>query len=381
MRVLTVLGGALALAITALSVAANFWYGYAIFAHGWESWIYGPVFACLDGAKALMPLLAAWAWTARQRGAACVAVIIFVPMVLFSGFTEITVYMVTKGKTVGEAKADRGAFERAAADLAGIEDQLRQAGQARPAAAIIADMEGRKVDARWKRSQECANVTLPDSRDFCAAFRHLEGELASARNVDQLRADRAKARAKLDGMDGAKALSSTDAQADLLKRVFSEPDLMLGLFLAFLIEAGSGFLPWIVEQAARPRREEAPQAAEAPAAAIAPELIAPVAAKPRKAPVRKRAERTVPADVQAEVNAWLARNAIRDAKCSIGATDLFEAYQLTGGTLKQARFGAAVRALGGERKGSGNRLVYRGLALRGSAPMLAVVGGNEATIG
>jgi hypothetical protein len=146
-----------------------------------------------------------------------------------------------------------------------------------------------------------------------------------------------------------------------------------------LIEAGSGFLPWIVEQAGRAKREEDQRASEETSAVIAPEP-APLSAKPRNAPAKKRADRTVPKEVQAEVNAWLARNAVRDNDSTIGATELFEAYQETGGQLKQARFGAAVRALGGDRKGgNGNRLVYRGIALRGSEPMLSVVGGSEAS--
>jgi hypothetical protein len=86
-------------------------------------------------------------------------------------------------------------------------------------------------------------------RDLCAKLERFQGELAGAEEAEKLRTkDEALAR-KLEGMDLAAALRSTDAQAESLSRLtgISAASIKDGLaiMVALLIELGSGLGLWV----------------------------------------------------------------------------------------------------------------------------------------
>ncbi len=67
-----------------------------------------------------------------------------------------------------------------------LESQLAGIPQHRPADTVDRLLAAERTNRRWMATAECANATAKPSREFCDAYRTLEGELAAARQADKL---------------------------------------------------------------------------------------------------------------------------------------------------------------------------------------------------
>jgi len=106
-----------------------------------------------------------------------------------------------------------------------------------------------KAQRYWQTSNECSAPSWSIERDLCAKIQKLQGELASAEEAEGLRTKDDGLATKLQGMDVAAALRSTDAQAESLSRLtgISAASIKDGLaiMVALLIELGSGLGLWV----------------------------------------------------------------------------------------------------------------------------------------
>jgi hypothetical protein len=231
-----------------------------------------------------------------------------------------------------------------------------------------------KARRYWQTSNECTAQSSSLERDLCAKIEKLQGELASAEEAERLRTKDEALATKLEGMDMAAALRSTDAQAESLSRLtgISAASIKDGLaiMVAVLIELGSGFGLWVTTAGAgHGQAKQAPadgkDRSEETAAVARP--VTPVAH------VMACDEGLRPLQIQGPaydsvavfVKARCRRLAAGEAK----AADLLAAYQTWAAiegheALSSKALGSRLADLGFERSKRGGVVRWGGLALR-----------------
>ena len=251
----TAIGGALAISLAALSVACCFQFGRHL-APGDEGLLYGVLGATADALKALLPLAISAALISRQTGRAAIGVALFAVFSIYSFTSELGLYALSRDAVASTASAGKEAYGQLKEERARIQERLRALGQTRPSSAITAELDGQKQNAAWQSSKECTDATLPASRSFCAAVARLKGELETARGAEALRIKESDLSARINGMDLATVLKSTDAQTEALARLTGlAPGTIkdsLAILVALLIELGSGFGLFVVTASGTP---------------------------------------------------------------------------------------------------------------------------------
>jgi hypothetical protein len=386
LKFLTVLGGLFALGLMLISVGANFVFG-TLLTTGPERWLYGGVFALLDGLKTVLLPLSAAAFAAGSKSKGVVAVLVFAVLTVLSFTAEIGLYATTKSEVVGDAKAAHQRYVDARAAKAKADAAVTAIGPVRSAADITGDIATLKRDRLYDRSKQCTEATAPESRELCAKLDRLAAEQAKASEALQLRQAAEQARAALDKLDVAAAMRSIDPQAEALARlvkpvVDADPDTVrtaLAVLIALLVELGSGVGPWLASPSHRRIAEKAEEASPAPEA--------PAVAEPVPTPAGEPAVEPVPA-IDDLVARFAAERLVRRRGAFLPAADVRAQYELycagTGVDAANATaFGRAMTALGYTRSKVGGVIRYDNLALAAVAapPALRVVAGGKRVLG
>jgi hypothetical protein len=244
MRFLTSLLGVIAaLVMLGVSAAMNYLFLSSLGKTPLEGQVLGAASAAADGLKALLPFFIFWGWRSKRYA---VAVPGFAVWLFFSGFSLLS--------AIGFAADNRGVFshtrenvnavyETVRADLLAAEGSFRDIPKHRPMAIVTEDIERHKQDLRWSRAKECTEATLPESRDYCARYYELRGELASGTESQRLQAKIAVLKDQTDRLRIEGAGQDADPQVSLLARVLgneqSRVRLALIIVVALLVEIGS----------------------------------------------------------------------------------------------------------------------------------------------
>ena len=144
-------------------------------------------FVLLDLAKFLLVAEAAGRWNTGKHLSAS---LLFVPVMLFSGFSVLAAWNVGsegQAQLVGgvEARINILADQRAERDR--LQARLAQLGDPPPASVIRERSRALQFDRRWKSTRGCTDVTAPASRAFCTEHAKLFSQLAGATEADQIR--------------------------------------------------------------------------------------------------------------------------------------------------------------------------------------------------
>ena len=243
-RLQTVIGGALALALCAISVGCCFLFGTHL-AQGVEGTVYGTLGAVADAMKALLPLSIGAALAARHRMKAIIGTVLFITFTLYSFCSELGLYALSRDAQSSSASAGKEAYQSLKDERARIAKRLSELGSARPSRAIEAEIAGQKQDRWWTLSDSCKNAAYAAARTFCAGVERLEAERATAIEAESLRTQDNQFAAKMSGYDLREVLKSADAQSEALGRLLGiDPSRVkdgLAIMVAVLIELGSGF--------------------------------------------------------------------------------------------------------------------------------------------
>ena len=243
-----VLGSALALSLSGISIACCYVFGTHL-APGHEGQLYGVLGGVADALKTILPLAIAAAISAGQKPRAVAGIVLFVAFSAYSFTSELGLYALGRDAVASEAAADKESFADLKQERAKIAARLKELGPQRPAGTVRGDAAALKAQRYWQTSNECSAPSWSMERDLCAKIQKLQGELASAEEAEGLRTKDDGLATKLQGMDVAAALRSTDAQAESLSRLtgISAASIKDGLaiMVALLIELGSGLGLWV----------------------------------------------------------------------------------------------------------------------------------------
>ena len=147
--------------------------------------------------------------------------------------------------TTGQRAVEAANYKDLRADSKRAQDQLTWIPAHRPAETVAAELNVIKAQRYWVVTRECTEVTGKGARDFCQQFHKLNAELASAQQSQKLESRIAEIGAKLAKTAGGTVMAEADPQASVLAKItgleVDKVQTALTIFVALLIEIGSGF--------------------------------------------------------------------------------------------------------------------------------------------
>ena len=292
---LGVLGVLAAGVLLAVSAAMNWRFGYSLGKTEFDGLIYGSASAAADCLKALVPFFFFAAWRNKMWSQAAASAVVWVVVTAYSLTSALGHAALNRMDTTGQRAIEAQSYQDLRADLKRAQDQLSWVPQHRPAATVQGDIDTLKTKREWTFTKSCSAVTGPQGRQFCQDYNTLTSELASAEQAGSLETRIAEVQSKLNEFNAGAVMAEADPQAAVLTKLagvfmpsmtVEDMQTVLTIFIALLLEVGSGFGMYIAFSQWRLYDRAAP---EAPAMATLATAVAVV--EPKAFPVvgKKRA--------------------------------------------------------------------------------------------
>ncbi|MGE0699854.1 MAG: hypothetical protein AB7O57_12225 [Hyphomicrobiaceae bacterium] len=287
-HVLGVLGVVAAAVLLAVSAAMNWRFGYTLGKTELDGVIYGSASAAADCFKALVPFFFFAALRNRMWSQAAASAVVWVVVMAYSLTSALGHAALNRSDTTGQRAAHAQSYQDLRADLKRAEEQMSWIPQHRPAAMLQSEIDGMKLQKVWQWSNNCTDVKGKQSRDFCQQLQTLTSELASAQQADLVtkRIDEIQGKLANAGAGGhGTVMSDSDPQAAVLAKLAAfvgygvkveDVQTTLAIFVALLLEVGSGFGMYVAFSTWRLYDRAAPSAPKlAPAIATVPTVASP----------------------------------------------------------------------------------------------------------
>jgi hypothetical protein len=235
--------GALLLTAALMFMNWSFWAGQGADASAAQ--VLGAVSIGIDVFKASLPLVIAWAWSARLRLGCAIGIVFFCGCLAFSLFSAIGFAASSRGAVTGSREAVSLRYQAAEQELREIKERVASLGTIRPRAVIEAAIARAKQERSWSSSNECKDATTEASRAFCRSIGDLGVELAKAVEIEGLQERSPLLETEIDNLLAAGARNDQDHQAGLLARLtgFGVGGVQTSIVVLFaaLVEFGSAF--------------------------------------------------------------------------------------------------------------------------------------------
>jgi hypothetical protein len=242
LTVLRLGGGIIALGLGACSVAVTVCFGL-YFAQGNEGLIFGAIFGFLECVKILLPTIGRLLSENGARNYALQALAAYLILVVFSIGTHCGLYVTLKENTAGGAKAATSKYDDAKTARDDTQAQLKKLGAQRPVKTVDAAMDAKRIDPLFKRSKECKDVSLDDSRNFCREYFALKAERETAAEAERLQAKLDIDNADVRKLGVVEVFKKADPQVEMFMELTGWGEksvrLTLAVVLSLLIEFGS----------------------------------------------------------------------------------------------------------------------------------------------
>ena len=240
--ILRMSGYAAAAAFCAVSVGANLQYGLSLGRNPIDKATYAVASVAADIFKMAAPLLALSLWSKRFHILAIAGLVLWLGCVGWSMASAVGFVLSSRGDAIAERAAEAATRHGWEAKVERAENQLATLGKHRPPDVIKAELASAAVPLHiWRRSRQCLDLTLEESRLACAPVLGLRKELAAAEAAERLEAQLVAGRTQL--ATASVAGSVADPQASALARLIGADEgtirTGIALLLAGLIEVGS----------------------------------------------------------------------------------------------------------------------------------------------
>ena len=235
-------GYAAAAAFCAVSVCANLRYGLSLGKNPMDKATYAIASIAADIFKMTTPLLALSLWERRFRILAVMGFVLWLGCVSWSMASAAGFVLSSRGEAIADRAAEAATRHGWEAKVERAESQLATLGKHRPPDVIKAELASAAVPLHiWRRSRQCLDLTLEESRLACAPVLGLRKELAAAEAAERLEAQLVTGRTQL--ATASVAGSVADPQASALARLTGADEgtirTGIALLLAGLIEVAS----------------------------------------------------------------------------------------------------------------------------------------------
>jgi len=338
---LGVIGVLAAGVLLAVSAAMNWRFGYSLGKTEFDGFIYGSASAAADCLKALVPFFFFAALRNRMWSQAAASALVWVVVTAYSLTSALGHAALNRMDSTGQRAIEAQSYKDLRADLQRAKEQLSWVPQHRPASAVQGEMESLKNTREWSFTKGCTTVTGPQGRKFCQDFHALTSEFASAEQATLLEARIAEVHSKLEKVDAGSVMAEADPQAAVLTKLagifvpgmtVEDMQTALTIFIALLLEVGSGFGMYIAFSQWRLYDRHAPAApamatlAE-PVPAAVPAPVPSVAAieKPRAGANDNRTAARLVAP-ETDVERFFKERIDKKENSSVTSTELYEDY-------------------------------------------------------
>jgi hypothetical protein len=393
---LGVLGVLAAGVLLAVSCAMNWRFGVSLGRTEFDGQIYGAASAAADCMKALVPFFFFAAIRNRMWSQALASALVWVVVTSYSLTSALGHAALNRLDTAGQRTASADSYKDHRADLARAQEQLSWIPQHRPAQAVQADIDAVKDERAWANTEQCSKVTGSKSRGFCQKYHALSAELASAQQSIALEARIADIQGKMTNVNGHAVLTEADPQAAVLAKLAAliapsvkveDVQTALTVFIALLLEVGSGFGMYIAFSQWRLYDSHSPAAPRiAPVSTAAAAVAAPKAVaieKPRsgandnRSTIETKVASPAPQRLIAPENDverfYKERIETQDGS-SLTATSLYEDYcawceEQQKEPLALPTFGREFGELGVQKARIAGRVRYIGIALKSAGEL------------
>ncbi|MDX2156107.1 MAG: hypothetical protein SFW09_06310 [Hyphomicrobiaceae bacterium] len=353
--------------------------------------IYGAASAAADCFKALVPFFFFAAIRNRMWSQAAASAVVWLVVTAYSLTSALGHAALNRLDTTGQRAAQAQSYQDLRADLKRAEEQMGWIPQHRPAQTVQSEIDGLKTNRAWVWSNGCTDTKGKQSREFCQQLHGLTSELASAQQADVLGKRIADVKAKLananaNGGHGAPAMSEADPQAAVLSKLAAfvgvnvkveDVQTTLAIFVALLLEVGSGFGMFVAFSSWRLHDRKAPSVPQM-APAVSPTVsVAPVAmriaATPAAAVAIANDNRNVPVQKlvapETDVERFKKERIDTTDGSSLTATALYEDYcawceEQDKEPLALPTFGREFGELGVQKAKIAGRVRYIGVSLK-----------------
>jgi len=377
-HVLGVLGVLAAGVLLAVSAAMNWRFGYQLGKTELDGQIYGAASAAADCLKALVPFFFFAAMRNRVWSQAIASALVWVVVTGYSMTSALGHAALNRSDSTGHRAVEALSYKDLRSDLERARAQLSWIPQHRPTAAVQGQIESLKTKREWSWSEECKETSSKSLRDFCQKYHALTSEAASAQQAAALEARIAEAEAKLAKAGSGTVMAEADPQAkvlaDLSGRGLGEVQMALVVFVALLLEIGSGLGMYIAFSQWRLYEREAPRApAMASLASASVPPMMPVAVAPVRARAIANDNRSAPGPrlvaPENDVQLFYKERIESHDGSSLTATALYEDYcewceENKKEPLALPTFGREFGELGVQKAKIAGRVRYIGIALK-----------------
>jgi hypothetical protein len=297
-HVLGVLGVLAAGVLLAVSAAMNWRFGFSLGRTEMDGQIYGAASAAADCLKALVPFFFFAALRNKVWSQAAASALVWVVVTAYSMTSALGHAALNRFDSTGSRAQTAQAYQDLRAELKKAEEQSGWIPQHRPYEAVQSAIEAHKAQAAWKWSNGCKDASSKTEQKFCQQFHALNAELASASGAKTSNDRIAEIKSKLASMEGSTAMSEADPQAKVLTELASaflpgvkieNVQMALTIFVALLLEIGSGFGMYVAFSQWRLYDSQAPAAPKmvaaddtTAAAAVAAPVLTPAAVQTKK---------------------------------------------------------------------------------------------------
>ncbi len=246
-HILGVLGVIAASVLLVVSMMMNYKFGSSLGKTETDAHIYGMASAAADCFKALAPFFFFAALRNRVWSQAVAAALVWVVVTGYAFTSALGHAALNRFDTSGQRVAASTNYKDTRAEFEETEKQLKWATATahRPVGTVEAEINVLKAQRAWMTTKECTDATMRSSREFCQQYFKLEAEHASGVYAEKLRVRRAELAAQTNKATGAAVLGMADPQANVIARLtgleLETVQTALMLFVALLIEIGSGF--------------------------------------------------------------------------------------------------------------------------------------------
>jgi hypothetical protein len=242
---LGVLGVVAAGILLAVSAAMNYRFGFSLGKTALDGQIYGAASAAADCFKALVPFFFFAAIRNRMWSQALAAGVVWAVVTGYSMTSALGHAALNRLDTTGQRAVEAAHYKDLRADSKRAEEQLTWIPAHRPAETVAAELNVLKAQRHWLLTHECAEISGKAAREFCQQFHKLNAEFASALESHKLESRIADNATKLANTTAGTVMAEADPQASVLSKItglaIDKVQTALTIFVALLIEIGSGF--------------------------------------------------------------------------------------------------------------------------------------------
>jgi hypothetical protein len=294
-HILGVLGVLAALVLLVVSMMMNYQFGSSLGKTATDKHIYGMASAAADCFKALAPFFFFAALRNRVWSQAVAAALVWTVVTVYAFTSAIGHAALNRFDTSGQRVVASASYKDTRSEIQRAEEQLKWIPPHRPPTTVEAEINVLKAQRTWMTTSECTDATIRSSREFCQQYFKLAAELASGHEAQKHRVKIAELGAQTSKATGAAVLGMADPQASVIARLtgleLETVQTGLMLFVALLIEIGSGFGMYVAFAYWRPNQslhgEAAPRSRTAEAQPVR---------KEEKAETEEKKPETQPAD-------------------------------------------------------------------------------------